>query len=189
MKKALKITWSILQVLIIIYVILITSLLFFENKYGFTQFGNTVIHNVDKIDAKNIKGVKDGDLLIIKGKKKLDVGDTAYYYAVYNDKYIIVQDKITKLRRDRDNYLYTLDKDNPIVISSTRVIGNKIKTYHGVGRVLRVVESRTGFIFYVLLPIMIVFIYQVYQFLKALRYEKILEKAKEEEAYLDEEIL
>lgn len=189
MKKVLKITWSILQVLIIVYVILITSLLFFENKYGFSQFGNTVIHNVNKLDTKNISGVKDGDLLIIKHKEKLEVGDIAYYYAVHNDKYIIVTDKVVKVRRDRDNYLYTIDRDTPVTISSTRVIGNKIKNYHGIGRVLRVVESRTGFIFFVLLPIMIVFIYQVYQFLKILRYEKVVELAEKNESVLDDEIL
>ena len=189
MKKALKIVWNVMQVLIIIYVILITSLLFFENKYGFSQFGDYVIYNVNKLDTKNMSTVKDGDLLIIKTKNKLKIGDTAYYYAVHNEKYVIVNDVITNIRDDKDNYLYTVGKDIPIVISSTRVIGNEISTFPLIGKVLSVVESMYGFIFLVLLPIMIVFIYQVYQFLIVLKFEKVVEKAEEENAYADDEIL
>ena len=189
MKKTLKIIWNVIQVLIIIYVILITSLLFFENNYGFSQFGDYVIYNVNKLDSKNMSTVKDGDLLIIKTKKKLKIGDIAYYYTVHNGKYIIVSDVITNIRDDRDNYLYTIGKDVSIVISSTRVIGDEISTFPLIGKILSVVESMYGFIFLVLLPIMIVFIYQVYQFLIVLRFEKVVEKAEEEKAYADDEIL
>ena len=189
MRKALRTIWNILQVFIIIYVILVTSLLFFENKYGFSQFGDYVIHNVNKLDTKNISGIKDGDLLIIKNKNKLKVGDTAYYYAVYNDKYVIASDKVVRVRKDVDKYLYTLNENSPIIISDSRVIGNKINTYPFIGKILGVFESRIGFIFFVLLPIMVVFVYQLYQFLLMLKYEKIVEMAETESAYVDDEIL
>ena len=189
MKKCLKISWNILQVLIIIYVIFVTSLLFFENKYGFSQFGNYVIHNVNKLDAKNNSKLRDGDLLVIKTNNKLKVGDVAYYYAVYNGKYIIVSNVVKDVRKDRENYLYTMDNKNSFIISSTRVIGKNISTYPKIGKIISVVKSRTGFVFFVLLPIMIVFIYQIYQFFIVLKYEKIVEKADIESAYVDDEIL
>lgn len=162
MKKSLRWTWNIIQALIIIYVILITSLLFFENKYGFSQFGSYIIHNVNVNDVKNTKGIKNGDLVIIKNNTKLKKGDTVYYYAAYKEKYVISSSKINEVKKDRDNYLYSLDNT---VISSTRVMGNKIHRVSHLGKVLSVVESRMGFIFLVLLPILIVFAYQVYQFL------------------------
>ena len=185
MKKTLKLIWNILQVVIIIYVILITSLLFFENKYGFSQFGSYIIHNVSKEDSNNTKGIKNGDLVIIKNKSKLKVGDTAYYYAVSSEKYIISSDKVTEVRKDRENYLYTVDKDNPMIISSTRVLGNKIHRIPRLGKIFSVVESKMGFIFLVLLPVMIVFAYQLYQFIMLFRYDKDISEATKK----DEEII
>lgn len=189
MKKAFKITWNILQVFIIIYVILITSLLFFENKYGFSQFGNSIIYNVNKLDTNNISKVSDGDLLIIKNKGNLKVGDIIYYYAVNNDKYVIASEKIIRIREDNKDYLYTLNENNPIIISSSRVAGNKITIIPFIGKVLGIVKSRSGFIFFVLLPIMIVFAYQLYEFLHILKYDKVIEKVEDKAIYADDEIL
>jgi len=189
MKKGLMITWNILQVIIIIYVILVTSLLFFENKFGFSQFGKYVIHNVNKLDEKNISKVKDGDLIIIKSDSNIKKGDIIYYYAAYNEKYIIVSEEVKDVEKDGNNYLYTINRGNPMMISSTRVIGKSMSNYPLIGKFLDTVESRTGFVFFVLLPIMIVFLYQVYQFLIILRYEKIVDLAEKEEAIVDDEIL
>ena len=38
MKKVLSFLWSILEFVIIVYVIVMTSILLSKNKYGFTQF-------------------------------------------------------------------------------------------------------------------------------------------------------
>lgn len=189
MKKGLKITWNILQVIIIIYVILVTSLLFFENKFGFSQFGKYVIHNISKLDKKNISNVNEGDLVIIKSESDIKKGDIIYYYATYNEKYIIVSEEVKDVQKDGKNYLYTINKGNPMMISSTRVIGKSMSNYPYIGKILNTVESRTGFVFYVLLPIVIVFGYQVYQFLLILSYEKVVEIAEREDAIADDEIL
>ncbi len=189
MKKTFKIIWNILQVLIIIYVIIVTSLLFFENKYGFSQFGKYIIHNVSKLDEENSSNIKEGDLIIIKNNPKLKVGDNVYYYAVSNEKYIVSSSKVVEVNKDRDNYLYKVLKNDTTIISSTRVMGNKVYKFSHLGKMLSVVESRTGFIFFVLLPIMIVFVYQVYQFLVILRYEKAVKLVEDDELNIDDEIL
>ena len=189
MRNTLKFIWKIMQVIIIIHVILVTSLMFFQNKYGFSQIGNYVIYNADRIDHKNIPTIKDGDLVIVKVADQLKKGDDAYYYAVINDKYFIVSDVVVKVLKDNDKYLYTVDKEDPIVISSSRVIGNKSYRCPNIGKILEIVESKVGFIFLVLLPIMLVFIYQVYQFLLILRFEKISEDEKNKDSVVDGEIL
>lgn len=189
MKKALKIIWNIVQVLIIIYVILITGFIFCENKYGFTKIGDYTFNNVTKLDAKNNKNVKVGDLLIIKTTDDIEKGDTVYYYAAYKEQYIIVSDKVVDKKNDRDTMLYTLNEDSPFMVSDSRVIGKYIHKYNNIGKVLSVLESRNGFIFLVLLPIMIVFIFQVQQFLLLLRYEKLEEIKEESGESIDDEIL
>ena len=51
--------------------------------------------------------------------------------------------------------------------------GKYVSVKKGAGRALEVLESRFGFLFLVLLPIMIVFIYQVYQLVVVARYEVV----------------
>ena len=69
--------------------------------------------------------------------------------------------------------LYTLNDNDKSSVSSSRVIGKYVSVKKGAGRALEVLESRFGFLFLVLLPIMIVFIYQVYQLVVVARYEVV----------------
>ena len=78
-----------------------------------------------------------------------------------------------------------MGEDNRIIISSSRVVGNRIIIIPFIGKILGIVKSRIGFIFFVLFPIIIVFVYQLYEFLHILRYEKVEDKA----IYADDEIL
>ncbi len=183
MRKFLHWVWSFLEVFIIVYVILITSFILCRNKYGYTQFGNYTFQNIDLIDERNIQNTKKGDLLIVKNSNDIHVGDLIYYYAAYNETYIIRSDYVTKIDSDDYSSLYTVHRgDDDITISSTRLLGKYANTYGTLGSVLQVLESRIGFLFLVLLPIMIVFIYQVYEFIVIIRYEKVEDIEDEEDS-------
>ena len=173
MKKVLKILWPILEVIIILYVIGITSLILCKNEHGYTQFGEYTLHNVSVFDERNIAKVKNGDLLLIKNSTDIKEGDLIYYYAVNNDLYIIKSDYVKSIEQDDFTALYTLDQKEELVIASTRVLGKDVKVYHNIGKILSIIESRLGFLFLVLLPIMVVFIYQVYEFVIIIRYERL----------------
>ena len=54
MKKAFKVIWNIIQIIIIIYVILIVSYMSISNRYGFSETSNYVL-NVDKDQLSVIK--------------------------------------------------------------------------------------------------------------------------------------
>ena len=173
MKKIFRWIWSLLEVIIIIYVILITSFILCKNKYGYTQFGDYTLSNVTLLDERNIQNTKKGDLLIIKNSNDIKVGDLMYYYAAYNDTYIIKSDVVRNVEEDDYSALYTVgNEEDPDTIAGARVLGKYANTYHSIGGVISVIESRLGFLFLVLLPIMVVFIYQVYEFVIILRYEK-----------------
>lgn len=173
MKKVFRVLWSILEVIIIIYVICLTSLLLCKNEHGFTEIGKYTFNNVSLVDERNIHNVKNGDLLIIENSNDIKVGDMIYYYTVYNDKYIIKTNAVVKIESDGYNSLYTLNDEDGITIASTRVLGKRASKYAKWGTVLDILESRIGFLFLVLLPIMIVFIYQVYEFVIIMRYERV----------------
>ena len=62
MRKVLNWCWSFVEVLIIIYVVLVTMFVLCKNKYGYTQFGDYSFANIDLIAEKNVKDTKKGDL-------------------------------------------------------------------------------------------------------------------------------
>ena len=177
MKKFGRVIWSVIEVIIIVYVIAITAFILCRNKYGYTQLGDYTFDSVTLIGEKNVSTAKKGDLLVIRNSNDIQVGDTIYYYAAYNESYIVRSDIVLKIEADDYSSLYTIKRgDDEVSVVDTRIIGKYSHTYKGLGTVLDVVESRVGFLFLVLLPIMIVFIYQVYEFVMILRYERVEEE-------------
>lgn len=173
MRKFFRWVWSFLEFVIIVYVIILTSFLLCKNKYGYTQFGDYTFNNVTLLDEKNIQNTKSGDLLIVKNSNDIQKGDVIYYYAVYHDDYIIKSSPVMEINNDDYSSLYTVDDSGPVSIVGTRLLGKYANTYSHLGTILSVLESRLGFLFGVLLPIMIVFIYQIYEFAVILHYERI----------------
>lgn len=170
MKKALHVIWSVLEIIIIIYVICLTTILLAKNKFGFTQLGDYVLTSIDSNDVNNVINTEQGDLLIIKNTSDLNVGDVIYYYAVYDEKYIICSDVIKSVQKDDYSALYTIDDQYNSTVHSDKVIGKYTSKYHKLGNYFSFLQSRVGFLFFVLLPIMVVFIYQIYDFTIILKY-------------------
>ena len=194
MKSFLRWVWSFFEVLIILYVIVLTSFLLCKNKYGYTQFGDYTFDNVSLFDEKNNKNLKKGDLLIVKNSNDISEGDVVYYYAVYNENYIIKSGPVMEIKSDDYSSLYTIDDNGPLSVVGTRLLGKYANTYPRIGGILSVLESRLGFLFCVLLPIMIVFIYQVYEFVIIIRYERVdtakelIDHAKEKKDQTDSDV-
>lgn len=175
MRKVLNWVWSFVEVIIIIYVILVTMFVLCKNKYGYTQFGDYSFANIDLIAEKNVKDTKKGDLLVVKNSNDIHKGDLIYYYAVFNDNYIVRSAVVTDVKEDDFSALYTVALSNTTInVASTRVLGKYSTIYHNLGSILSILESRVGFLLLVLLPIMIVFIYQVYEFVIMLKYDETL---------------
>ena len=175
MRKVLNWCWSFVEVLIIIYVVLVTMFVLCKNKYGYTQFGDYSFANIDLIAEKNVKDTKKGDLLVVKNSNDIHKGDLIYYYAVLNDRYIVRSAVVTDVKEDDYSALYTVSLSNTTInVASSRVLGKYSTVYNNLGSILSVFESRVGFILLVLLPIMVVFIYQVYEFIIMLKYDETL---------------
>lgn len=165
MKRVFRCGWSILETIIIIYVILVTSLILCKNKYGYTEICGYTLEPIGNSNHNSIKNVKDGDLVVIKKTNKIQEKDVVYYYTVSNGSYIIIVDSVIKVDKNENSTLYTVSHDDKsVIIDDSRVIGKKIAVYPFFGKFLEKVENETGFLLFVLLPIMIVFIYQVYEF-------------------------
>ena len=174
MKNVLKSVWSFIEVIIVVYVIFVTSCILMRNDYGYTQFGKYTFVTISESNAKFFKVYEEGDLLIVRGQKfNINEGDVIYYYLSLDDKYLVRQGVVASKVEDEYSALYTLNDNDKSSVSSSRVIGKYVSVKKGAGRALEVLESRFGFLFLVLLPIMIVFIYQVYQLVVVARYEVV----------------
>ena len=178
MKNVLKSLWSVIEVIIIIYVIFLTSCILCRNKFGFTQFGSYTLSSVESTDAKYVENTKSGDLLVVKSSNDIVKGDRLYYYATLNDRYVVRTGIVEKVEKDEYNSLYTIDtlisgdKKAKLNVTQTRVLGKYSSTVGSLGSVWKFLQSRLGFLIFVLLPILLVFVYQIYEFIIVLNYER-----------------
>lgn len=172
MKKVLHIGWCILEVFIIAYVIVLTSFILHRNLYGFTQFGNYTFVNITVFDIRNIDNVKKNNLLVIKSDNTIKENDLVYYYYVQNDKYIVRSNKVVAKLEGSSDISYQVDDKESSLIPGKRIIGTTASKIGFFGGLLALLESRYGFIFLVLLPIVIVFAYQLYDFIITIRSER-----------------
>ena len=175
MKKLGRIILGLLETVVIFYTIVITACLIFVNEYGYTQIGKTTIVQATKAEEKLLDNVKDGDLLLIKKDSKINKNTIVYYYSVTNEQYFIKSAAVKEIKDDGFGKLYTLDINNREEINTVnekKLIGNSISIHRKLGKILDVLESRVGFLLLVLLPIMVIFIFHVYNFVILLKYEK-----------------
>ena len=184
MKSGLRLFFDILEVVIVLYVVFITSCILFKNRYGFTQFGDYTFIPVVNDNEKYIKDVNKGDLLIAKKVDKVSLSESIYFYTSENRNYIVREGKVTRVPMGDGDTLYDitvemLDKSVDTTVSGSKIVGKKSTLLPLLGSILTFLESRTGFLLRVLLPIVIVFLYQIYEFISVVRYERRLGKEEE----------
>ena len=172
MKKVIKRVWEVLEVIIVIYVILMTILFFNNNSYGYSKIGKYTFVNVDKKTSKYVNSEKNS-LIIIKEYPKYKKNDSIYYYYVSGDKYIVKNDKIKDII-DTNYYV-----DDGYSVIDERIIGKQVISLGLVGGFLGCIESKLGFLLFVFGPVLVVFIYQVIEFFRVMKSERkeLLEKS------------
>lgn len=186
MKKFLKGLWGLVEVIIIIYVICMTAFLLCKNKYGFTQIGDMTYITINEHLQSYLPETKENDLLMVKqNNKDINVGDKIYYYAVENNEYVIKTAHVKEnVISEDDMALYQLDDEAKTTIATTRVIGKYSAIYHNIGGVLDVLQSKIGFLLLVILPILLIFMYQIYALIIVIKYgeEELEEKSSSDKS-------
>lgn len=176
LKKIGSFLWGLLEVVIIVYVIIITMFILFRNKFGYTQFDRFTFVTMQDETYEYIDGAKEGDLLIVKSTVNIDVGDVIYYYTNINNKYVVKAAPVESMTEGETTTLYVVDDGMGSTVASTKVLGKESALKSSWGYVIDILVSRFGFLFLVLLPIMIVFIYQIYEFIMVIKYEEVLDE-------------
>lgn len=145
----------------------VTILLLNFNKYGLTQFENTTIVMVSENIASET--FKKGDLVLVKAKKisELEVGEEIFVYRlIANNKVLVEIGKVGQIYLEEDAVAF----ENGDIFSNEFIIGTGDKVYNKVGTYLSIVESKWGFLFIVLVPCLLIFIYEIYALIVEIKY-------------------
>lgn len=170
MKKVLKIIGVILLIIYAGIAVLLTFLLLKYNDYNITEVNGKSFIIVRDDDLK--PQYHKGDLVIVDRGNNSDIkpGDKIFFYDTNDNKVTVnLGNVIDKSIVNEDEVTFVMDGDYPI--SSGYVIGKSStsKSYSNLGSILSVLESRYGFLFIVIFPILILFIYEIYAAIKELK--------------------
>lgn len=149
------------------FAISVTILLLNFNKYGLTQFGTTTLVMIS--DYITSDTFKKGDLVLVKSGKltDLELGEEIFVYRIVsNNKVLVEVGKVGQIYPEEDNVAF----ENGDIFSKEFVIGTADKVYSKVGTYLSIIESKWGFLFIVLVPCLLIFIYEIYALIVEIKY-------------------
>lgn len=170
MKKVLKIFGIVLGVIYCLIAITLTICLLNYNDYNITELGDKtlIIVRDDELEPN----YQNGDLVIVSKNPNKDilVGDKIFFYNTIEKQVTVnIGNVVAKENITSKESTFTMNGDYQL--SSEYVIGKTetSKVYHSLGSVLSVLESRIGFLFLIIFPILIVFIYEIYAVIKEIK--------------------
>ena len=155
------------------FAILMTILLLNFNNYGVTEFGDSSLIIIKReISSVNYK---KGDLVIVEkvSYDTIEKGDEVFAYSVDSQQKANVEVGIVGELYPKDK---TIEYKNGAAFSQEYIIGKATKTIGGIGTYLSFIESKWGFLFIVLIPCFIIFIYEIYALIVEIRYGEEDEK-------------
>lgn len=173
MKKVLK---AFLWIIITIYLSLMiftTTFLLKKNDFGASKlFNNYLVLVEDKV--LNTKYDKK-DLLLIKEKNTeiIKTGDKIFYFDALSPKKKIRLNEVKSLSKiGNDKRTFTLV--DGAIVTSDNVLGTESNTsvLSFYGKILYVFQSKYGFLFLVIFPLSLLFIYEIYAIYKEFKNNK-----------------
>lgn len=156
-----RILGNIIFGLYAVIAILVTICLLSYNDYKVSELGNNSIIIIDS--NKLEPDFLEGDLVVVNKEDKIDVGDNIFFYNTYTREIEVTLGKVTEIEKiSEKETTYTIN--DSLKLSSEYVVGSA-KTadrYGKIGKVLSVLESKWGFLFLIVFPSLIAFIYEIY---------------------------
>ncbi len=167
----MKIVKNILIVIYALIAIFATVCLISLNQYRVTELGEYSLIYIDKYT--NSDTFVKGDMAIVSSDYELQVGDEIFFYNAYEKVIHPVVGKILaeEVVNEKET-TYTLDNDKSL--SSQFVIGKVDDSIRVpfAGTAMKILESKWGFLFLVVLPVLVAFIYEIYSIVIELRETK-----------------
>lgn len=167
MKSFLKILGGVLLVPYVLIVVVVTICLLNYNDYAVTEIGKYTLITVEDDALK--PNYRKGDLIVVEKNDNDDIrtGDSIFFYEEDRDEKTVVINlaRVLSTRKVTDTET-TFTIEGNYKYSSEYVIGatKTAKVYHDLGTILSVLESRWVFLIFIILPILFIFLYEIYEF-------------------------
>lgn len=158
---------KIIKVLIVLYILIAISTtisLFTYNEYNISEVGDKVIIKLNK----ELASYKKGNLIIINKKDKYETGDNVFFCKIKEEKCNIDYGKIITTMGGNP-------KINNEEVTRKLILGydKNIKVIPILGSIMAILESRWIYFFFIVLPILVAFIYEIYTLSKELKNKNI----------------
>lgn len=156
-----RIIGNIIFVIYAAIAVFVTVCLLSYNEYKITEFGNESLLIIDNNSLE--PDFYSGDLVIVNRNDKIEIGDNIFFYNTAEDTVEVTLGKVTDAELVTSKQItYTIN--DQLSLSSDYVIGSakSASRIAGVGTVLTVLESKWGFLFIIVFPSLIAFIYEIY---------------------------
>ena len=167
LQKIKSFIMGVLGCIFFAFAITVTILLLNYNKYGLTQFESTTFVTIS--DYITSDTLEKGDLVLVKSRKIKDLkeGEEIFVYRIIsNNKVLVEVGKIGEIYLEEDAVAF----ENGDIFSNEFIIGTADKVYKEIGTYLSIVESKWGFLFLVLVPCLLIFIYEIYALIVEIKY-------------------
>jgi len=121
--------------------------------------------------------LEPGDLIFDKGIKdtsELEVGDIITYWTVINGERVLNTHRIVEIYDGGGHLIFETQGDNnttsdPLTVHESEVVGQYTgKKVGGLGKVFDYLQTSTGFLIVVVIPVAIFFLYHLVQFFRVL---------------------
>lgn len=164
-----KIFIGIIAVIFFGFAITITVLLLNYNKYGITQFNTTSFILIKGPISSN--NYKKGDLVLVESKRvdEIKVDDEIFAYKVAKNGSVSIDLGVVSETHVKDD---AITFKNGSTYASDYIVGKSSKVYNNIGTYLSILESKWGFLFIVLVPSFLIFIYEIYALVVEIKYGK-----------------
>ncbi len=152
----------LVNLLVIVYAIIaifVTVCLLSFNEHRVTVFGN---YSLVIIDSNEIKGdYKKGSLVIVSNDPKPEAGEKTFFYNVMGQNEIALAEVTS--RQDYKNTESTYTFGGESLVTQSSIIGSvkNAKEIPYAGTVLRILESKWGYLFLVVLVSLLMFLYEI----------------------------
>lgn len=190
MKKILSILFDVLIVLVIVFAVIITIVSLSSNENGISNINGYMPLNIQSESMKPT--INKGDMIIAKKADfdSLEKDNIISYLLEEQDKTIIITHRIVDVIKENGTTYLITKGDNNDSVDDVRVIeSNFVGIYNNIkipilGSVLTFLQSQIGFFIFIILPLFILFIYQLYKFINTIMEEKkkeLVEQIRKEE--------
>ena len=171
--KAIKRVGTIIISVLLWLVILVAALYAFttmatkDNQNVANLFGYTPL----VVESNSMSPTfKKDDLIFVKkcDTSKLEEGDIICFHTIIDNEYALNTHRIQSIAENGEARSYTTvgDNNNGVadqhIISDGDIVGKYVGHITGAGKLMNFLSSSTGFLLVIVLPMLIFFIYQVY---------------------------